>query len=55
MVEIPGNYGSARGSIYGDPANRLIVVSALEGHQLETRVTGILTWSGALNRMDTKE
>ena len=54
VVEIPGNLGTARGSIYVDPADHLIVVSALERHQLEKRVTRILTWSGAIDRMDAK-
>ena len=35
-----------------DPADRLIVATALEGHQLVTADRRILDWRGQLNRLD---
>ena len=54
LAEIPGILGTDRGSIYGDPADRLIVATALAGHQLVTSDTRILTWPGVLDRRDAK-
>ena len=38
--------------MHGDPADRLIVATALEGHQLVTADRRILDWHGQLNRLD---
>lgn len=37
-----------------DPADRLIVATALEGHRLMTADQRILAWSGELQRMDAR-
>ena len=39
---------------HGDPADRIIVATALQGHRLITSDQGILDWSGALDRMDAR-
>ena len=57
IVEIPVN---ARISIRAnfleglpnDPADRIIVATALEGHQLMTGDASILNWPGRLDRID---
>ena len=38
--------------MHGDPADRLIVATALEGHQLLTADRRLLDWAGPLNRLD---
>jgi len=53
LLEIPvdGEIGirAARlDRLYGDPADRLIVATALGGHRLVTADRNILDWSGAL-------
>ena len=60
LTEIPVNglIGVRAGLIEGlrgDPADRLIVATALEGHQLVTADRRILGWPGKLNRMDASE
>ena len=40
---------------HADPADRLIVATALAGHQLVTADLRILNWSGALNRLRAKD
>ena len=37
-----------------DPADRIVVATALEGYRLVTADQGILEWSGALDRMDAR-
>ena len=39
----------------GDPADQLIVATALGGHQLVTADWHILDWSGNLHRLDATE
>ena len=39
---------------HGDPADRIVVATALEGHRLVTADQGILMWSGALDRVDAR-
>ena len=56
MVEIPmdGKIGIRAASLddfHGDPADRLIVATALAGHRLTTADQRILDWSGKLNRL----
>lgn len=38
--------------LHGDPADRLIVATALEGYQLLTADRRLLEWPGPLNRLD---
>ncbi len=57
LVELPVNglIGVRAGllpGLRGDPADRLIVATALEGHQLLTADSQILEWPGKLNRID---
>ena len=57
LVEIPvsgaiGIRAGLLGGLPGDPADRLIVATALDGHELLTADRGILDWSGQLNRLD---
>ena len=60
VVEIPvdGDIGiRAAGLIdfHADPADRLIVATALAGHSLVTSDRRILGWSGSLNRLDATD
>ena len=60
LVEIPVDGEIGIRSVYlkdfhADPADRIIVATALEGHQLVTSDRAILKWSGPLNRLDAKE
>lgn len=41
--------------LHADPADRLIVATALGGHTLVTADERILSWSGRLSRMDARE
>jgi PIN domain nuclease of toxin-antitoxin system len=40
---------------HADPADRVIVATALEGHRLVTADRRILGWSGNLDRLDARE
>lgn len=40
--------------LHADPADRIIVATALEGHQLLTADDRILNWSGQLSRLDAR-
>ena len=40
--------------MHGDPCDRLIVATALEGHALVTADERILTWPGQLSRLDAR-
>ncbi len=60
LVEIPvsGVIGIRAGvlpELHGDPADRLIVATALEGHELLTADRRILDWPGKLSRIDATE
>ena len=60
IIEIPVDGGIAtRASLlqelHGDPADRLIVATALGGHRLVTADRRILDWPGNLNRLDATE
>ena len=60
MVEIPvdGKTGLRAASLtdfHPDPADRLIVATALEGHRLVTADKRILDWSGELDRLTALE
>lgn len=57
LVEIPvdGEIGIRAGALSGlpcDPADRIIVATAMEGHCLVTTDQHILDWPGALQRLD---
>ena len=59
LIEIPpyGRIAVRAGllaDMHGDPADRIIVSTALEGHRLVTADQGILEWPGALDRMDAR-
>ena len=41
--------------LHGDPADRIIVATALAGHQLVTADRRILDWAGQLHRLDATE
>ena len=42
-------------NFHPDPADRIIVATALEGHRLLTADELILGWSGSLDRLDARE
>ena len=57
LVEIPvdGSLGIRAASLqglHGDPADRIIVATAMAGHVLVTADRRILDWPGNLRRMD---
>ena len=59
LVEIPvtGDVAARAGALEGlpgDPGDRLIVATALEGHRLVTSDTRILAWAEALDRLDAR-
>ncbi len=56
LVEIPVTgaiavRASQLADMHGDPADRIIVATALEGHQLVTADQRILEWPGQLRRL----
>jgi len=60
VVEIPvdGDIGIRAAGLtdfHADPADRLIVATALAGHRLVTSDHRILGWSGSLNRLDARD
>lgn len=60
VVEIPidGDIGiraAGLADFHADPADRLIVATALAGHRLVTSDRRILGWSGSLNRLDATD
>ncbi len=60
LVEIPvdGEIACRAGllaSIHGDPADRIIVATALGGHKLLTSDERILAWSKTLDCVDARE
>ncbi len=59
MIEIPldGTAAVRAGlltAMHGDPGDRLIVATALGGHELMTADERILKWSGDLSRVDAR-
>ena len=59
LTEIPvdGAIAARAGQLpdmHGDPADRLIVATALEGHRLLTGDQRILDWPGRLDRLDAR-
>ena len=60
LAEIPldGNITVRAGllpDIHGDPCDRLIISTALEGHELVTADERILRWPGQLSRIDVRQ
>ena len=60
LTEIPVNGESGirannLPNFHPDPADRIIVATALEGHRLLTADELILEWSGSLDRLDARE
>lgn len=60
LIEIPvnGEIGIRANNLpnfHPDPADRIIVATALEGHRLITADEPILSWSGSLDRLDARE
>lgn len=60
LIEIPidGDIATRAGllpNIHGDPADRIIVATALEGHRLVTADGKILRWPGPLGRLDARD
>ena len=50
-----GIRAAALENFHADPADRVIVATALEGHRLVTADRRILGWSGNLDRLDARE
>ena len=60
LIEFPldGGIASRAGllaKIHGDPADRIIVATALEGHRLMTADRQILEWPGPLNCLNASD
>ena len=60
LIEIPvdGDIGiraNALADFHADPADRIIVATALAGHRLVTADERILAWSGNLTRLDARQ
>ena len=60
LVEIPvdGDIAIRAGflrDMHGDPADRIIVATARDGHQLMTSDRQILDWDGDLRTIDARE
>lgn len=54
-IAISGDIAARAGflmDLHGDPADRIIIATALEGHELVTADQRILGWPGRLSRMD---
>lgn len=60
LSEIPvdgeiGASAAALSGLPGDPADRIIVATAMEGHRLVTADQRILDWSGPVPRLDARQ
>ena len=60
LVEVPVDGETGIGAValtdfHADPADRLIVATALSGHCLVTSDRRILEWPGKVNRLDATE
>ena len=57
-IRVDGGIAARAGllpDMHGDPADRIIVATALEGHQLVTADGKILQWPGPLSRLDARD
>ena len=60
LIEIPVNAEIASRAgllpeMHGDPADRIIVATALEGHELITADERILAWPGTVSLLDARQ
>lgn len=60
LIEIPvdGQFGIRANNLpnfHPDPADRIIVATALQGHRLVTADELILRWNGSLDLLDARE
>ncbi len=60
LIEIPvdGDIGiraNGLADFHSDPADRIIVATALGGHRLVTADERILAWGGSLDRLDARQ
>ena len=60
LIEIPvdGDIGiraSTLADFHADPADRIIVATAMSGHRLVTADERILAWGGTLDRLDARQ
>ena len=60
LIEIPvdGDIGiraNALADFHADPADRIIVATAMGGHRLVTADERILAWAGSLARLNARE
>ena len=60
LIEIPvnGDIGIRANALTGfhaDPADRIIVATALGGHRLVTAADRILAWGGSLDHLDARQ
>ena len=60
LIEIPvdGDIGIraiALADFHADPADRIIVATAMGGHRLVTADERILAWTGSLDRLDARQ
>ena len=60
LIEIPvdGDIGiraNALADFHADPADRIIVATAMGGHRLVTADERILCWGGSLDRLDARQ
>ena len=57
-IRVDGGIAARAGllpDMHGDPADRIIVATALEGHQLVTADGKILQWPGPLSKLDARD
>ncbi len=57
-IQVAGDIASRAGllaKIHGDPADRIIVATALEGHRLMTADRQMLEWPGPLNCLNASD
>ena len=55
VIDVTAELGIRAGlleDLHGDPADRVIVATALDGHELVTRDRQILSWNGPLRAID---
>ena len=50
-----GIRANAQADFHADPADRIIVATALSGHRLVTADERILAWTGNLDRLDARQ
>ena len=60
LIEIPVDGGigiraNVLAGFHADPADRIIVATALAGHRLVTADERILAWGGSLDRLDARQ